>query len=46
MTLWNWRPYGMVDQGMVQVLEDQLHRLDPRAAATRAELLGTLGVEL
>ncbi|MFF3670492.1 ATP-binding protein [Microtetraspora malaysiensis] len=46
VTLWNWRHYGMVDQGMVRVLEDQLHRLDPRAAATRAELLGTLGVEL
>ncbi|MER7504783.1 BTAD domain-containing putative transcriptional regulator [Nonomuraea pusilla] len=46
ITLWNWRSYGVVDQRMVSVLEDQLARLDPAAVATRAELLGTLGVEL
>ncbi|XVQ82175.1 BTAD domain-containing putative transcriptional regulator [Microbispora siamensis] len=46
VTLWNWRAYGVVDQRMVQVLEDQLSRLDLDAVRTRAELLGTLGVEL
>ncbi|XVQ83609.1 BTAD domain-containing putative transcriptional regulator [Microbispora siamensis] len=46
VTLWNWRSYGVVDHRMVTVLEDQLSRLDPDAARTRAELLGTLGVEL
>ncbi|WP_165900606.1 BTAD domain-containing putative transcriptional regulator [Microbispora triticiradicis] len=46
VTLWNWRSYGVVDERMVTVLEDQLSRLDPDAAATRAELLGTLAVEL
>ncbi|MEU8198759.1 BTAD domain-containing putative transcriptional regulator [Microbispora amethystogenes] len=46
VTLWNWRSYGVVDERMVTVLEDQLSRLDPEAAGTRAELLGTLAVEL
>ncbi|MEU6428167.1 BTAD domain-containing putative transcriptional regulator [Microbispora sp. NPDC046973] len=46
VTLWNWRSYGVVDQRMVTVLEDQLSRLGPDAVRTRAELLGTLGVEL
>ncbi|TQS29021.1 BTAD domain-containing putative transcriptional regulator [Microbispora sp. KK1-11] len=46
VTLWNWRSYGVVDHRMVTVLEDQLSRLDPGAVRTRAELLGTLGVEL
>ncbi|MGI5155922.1 ATP-binding protein [Microbispora sp. CA-102843] len=46
VALWNWRSYGVVDQRMVTVLEDQLSRLDPDAVRTRAELLGTLGVEL
>ncbi|WP_432864735.1 BTAD domain-containing putative transcriptional regulator [Microbispora rosea] len=46
VTLWNWRSYGVVDQRMVTVLEDQLARLAPEAVRTRAELLGTLGVEL
>jgi len=46
VTLWNWRSYGVVDHRMVTVLEDQLSRLDPDAVRTRAELLGTLGVEL
>ncbi|MEU8267387.1 BTAD domain-containing putative transcriptional regulator [Sphaerisporangium sp. NPDC049002] len=46
VTLWNWRSYGVVDQGMVGVLEDQLARLAPELAFRRAELLGTLGVEL
>ncbi|WP_182906750.1 BTAD domain-containing putative transcriptional regulator [Microbispora sp. H13382] len=46
VTLWNWRSYGVVDRRMVSVLEDQLSRLGPEAVRTRAELLGTLGVEL
>ncbi|WP_432924142.1 ATP-binding protein [Microbispora sp. CA-135349] len=46
VTLWNWRSYGVVDQRMVTVLEDRLSRLGPDAVRTRAELLGTLGVEL
>ncbi|MEN3534313.1 BTAD domain-containing putative transcriptional regulator [Microbispora sp. ZYX-F-249] len=46
VTLWNWRAYGVVDRRMVSVLEDQLSRLGPEAVRTRAELLGTLGVEL
>ncbi|OPG13804.1 BTAD domain-containing putative transcriptional regulator [Microbispora sp. GKU 823] len=46
VTLWNWRSYGVVDHRMVTVLEDQLSRLGPDAVRTRAELLGTLGVEL
>ncbi|MEV4455153.1 BTAD domain-containing putative transcriptional regulator [Microbispora sp. NPDC049633] len=46
VTLWNWRSYGTVDRRMVSVLEDQLSRLGPEAVRTRAELLGTLGVEL
>ncbi|MFC0861535.1 BTAD domain-containing putative transcriptional regulator [Sphaerimonospora cavernae] len=46
VALWQWRPYGVVDERMVGVLEDQLHRLDLREDVRRAELLGTLGVEL
>ncbi|MGW0592370.1 BTAD domain-containing putative transcriptional regulator [Streptosporangium sp. NPDC002607] len=46
VTLWNWRAYGVVDTRMIDVLEDQLNRLPPGREAVRAELLGTLGVEL
>ncbi|MBB5965757.1 BTAD domain-containing putative transcriptional regulator [Planomonospora venezuelensis] len=46
VTLWNWRSYGVVDQRMVGVLEDQLARQAPGREHRRAELLGTLGVEL
>ncbi|GAA2867347.1 hypothetical protein GCM10010517_26910 [Streptosporangium fragile] len=46
VTLWNWRSYGVVDARMVAVLEDQLDRLPPGNDSCRAELLGTLGVEL
>ncbi|MER7006163.1 BTAD domain-containing putative transcriptional regulator [Dactylosporangium sp. NPDC000555] len=45
VTLWNWRSYGMVDESLVALLEDLAAEVedDPRL---RAELLGTLGVEL
>ncbi|MGW2153765.1 BTAD domain-containing putative transcriptional regulator [Nonomuraea sp. NPDC001699] len=44
LSVWNWRPYGVVDEAMVTVLEDLLAGgLDP---ASRAALLGTLGIEL
>ncbi|MGB2571824.1 BTAD domain-containing putative transcriptional regulator [Micromonospora citrea] len=46
VTLWNWRSYGHVDQRMVTILERQVDRLDPTERVRRAELLGTLGVEL
>ncbi|GII05638.1 BTAD domain-containing putative transcriptional regulator [Planobispora takensis] len=46
ITLWNWRAYGVVDRRMVAVLEDQLSRLPAGQESRRAELLGTLGVEL
>ncbi|MBB2909079.1 DNA-binding SARP family transcriptional activator [Streptosporangium becharense] len=46
VTLWNWRAYGVVDARMVAVLEEQLDRLPPGDDTRRAELLGTLGVEL
>ncbi|MGY1702099.1 BTAD domain-containing putative transcriptional regulator [Geodermatophilus sp. SYSU D00766] len=54
VTLWNWRPHGVVDTEMVGLLEDLLeHRDDIAPDATEAErdrltarLLGTLGVEL
>lgn len=54
VTLWNWRPHGVVDTEMVALLEDLLeHRDEIAPEATEAEsdrltarLLGTLGVEL
>ncbi|NEM05781.1 BTAD domain-containing putative transcriptional regulator [Geodermatophilus normandii] len=54
VTLWNWRPHGVVDAEMVALLEDLLeHRDEIAPEATEAErdrltarLLGTLGVEL
>ncbi|WP_158548591.1 AfsR/SARP family transcriptional regulator [Blastococcus sp. TF02A-26] len=53
-TLWNWRPHGVVDHGMVALLEELLeHREEiapdaspPEAGRLTARLLGTLGVEL
>ncbi|QFY11137.1 AAA family ATPase [Nonomuraea phyllanthi] len=44
LSVWNWRPYGTVDEDMVAILEDLLagDLDDP----TRAALLGTLGTEL
>ncbi|MFI5956638.1 BTAD domain-containing putative transcriptional regulator [Cryptosporangium sp. NPDC051539] len=45
VTAWNWRPYGVVDERMVQILRD---RVDAPGLtdAQRAAMLGTLGVEL
>jgi DNA-binding SARP family transcriptional activator len=44
LSVWNWRPYGVVDEDMVAILEDLLAGdLDDRS---RAALLGTLGIEL
>ncbi|TQN38152.1 transcriptional regulator [Blastococcus colisei] len=45
VTVWNWRPHGMVAHEMVALLEDLLadSSADDR---TTAQLLGTLGVEL
>ncbi|MBP2326092.1 DNA-binding SARP family transcriptional activator/type II secretory pathway predicted ATPase ExeA [Kibdelosporangium banguiense] len=43
-SLWNWRPYGVVDSEMVTVLEGLLR--GPLTDADRATLLGTLAVEL
>jgi DNA-binding SARP family transcriptional activator len=49
VTVWNWRPHGMVDDDMVALLEDLI--AEREAAATgddpvTARLLGTLGIEL
>ncbi len=46
VTLWNWRPHGMVDADMVGVLEDLLAERGDDDDPTTARLLGTLGVEL
>jgi DNA-binding SARP family transcriptional activator len=54
VTLWNWRPHGVVDTEMVAVLEDLLAESEGRAGSPSsveeqrrtARLLGTLGVEL
>ncbi|WP_336215141.1 BTAD domain-containing putative transcriptional regulator [Nonomuraea sp. LPB2021202275-12-8] len=43
-SVWNWRPYGVVDEEMVDVLEELLS--GPLRDHDRATLLGTLGVEL
>nr|BFE87943.1 hypothetical protein GCM10020093_105440 [Planobispora longispora] len=43
-SVWNWRPYGVVDERMVAVLEDLL--AGPLPDHQRAALLGTLGIEL
>ncbi|MFG2019382.1 BTAD domain-containing putative transcriptional regulator [Actinomadura geliboluensis] len=43
-SLWNWRPYGVVDAAMVTAIEDLLD--GPLPDAARAELLGALALEL
>ncbi|MFG2002154.1 BTAD domain-containing putative transcriptional regulator [Spirillospora sp. NPDC048911] len=43
-TLWTWRPFGVVKQPVVDVIEELLAR--PLADRDRAGLLGALGVEL
>ncbi|WP_131742589.1 hypothetical protein, partial [Actinomadura roseirufa] len=42
--LWYWRPYGVVDGAMVEVIEGLLD--GPLEPADRAALLGALGLEL
>ena len=48
VTVWNWRPHGVVDDDMVALLEDLLsERNEPVGDdAMTARLLGTLGIEL
>jgi tetratricopeptide (TPR) repeat protein len=46
VTLWNWRPYGVVDSELVTLLESLASRAGDEDPALRARLLGTLGVEL
>jgi DNA-binding SARP family transcriptional activator len=52
VTVWNWRPHGVVDDDMVALLEDLLAERDgmtDRSAdddRLTVRLLGTLGVEL
>lgn len=46
VTLWNWRPHGVVDDDMVALLEDLVAHRPDGDVATTARLLGTLGVEL
>ncbi|WP_324275406.1 hypothetical protein [Blastococcus brunescens] len=45
VTVWNWRPHGMVAHEMVALLEDLLADGSADERAT-VQLLGTLGVEL
>jgi hypothetical protein len=45
VTVWNWRPHGVVDADMVALLEDLLTDSSADDRST-AQLLGTLGVEL
>ncbi|GGO76789.1 ATPase AAA [Nonomuraea cavernae] len=44
LSVWNWRPYGTVDDELVSTLEDLL--VTPLDEESRATLLGTLGAEL
>ncbi|MEN3536603.1 BTAD domain-containing putative transcriptional regulator [Microbispora sp. ZYX-F-249] len=44
LSVWNWRPYGVVDDHTVALLENLL--AGPLDDAHRAALLGTLGIEL
>jgi tetratricopeptide (TPR) repeat protein len=49
VTVWNWRPHGVVDDEMVALLEDLLSEQDggsPGEDRMTARLLGTLGIEL
>ncbi|HZI44353.1 MAG TPA: BTAD domain-containing putative transcriptional regulator, partial [Ilumatobacter sp.] len=43
---WSWRPYGRVDRETIDVLERALVALGPQDSALRAELMGSLAVEL
>lgn len=48
VTVWNWRPHGVVDDEMVALLEDLLSEQEGGVGDDRmtARLLGTLGIEL
>jgi DNA-binding SARP family transcriptional activator len=49
VTVWNWRPHGVVDDDMVALLDDLIAERtdeDDGDAAMLARLLGTLGIEL
>jgi DNA-binding SARP family transcriptional activator len=49
VTLWNWRPHGVVDDDMVALLDDLIRAREGGGADDErmtARLLGTLGVEL
>ncbi|WP_083975378.1 AfsR/SARP family transcriptional regulator [Herbidospora daliensis] len=43
-TVWNWQPYGWVDDRLVGVLDGLLR--EPLGTAERAAVLGVLGLEL
>ncbi|GLX92275.1 AfsR/SARP family transcriptional regulator [Herbidospora sp. NBRC 101105] len=43
-TVWNWQPYGWVDERLVGVLDGLLR--EPLDVAERAAVLGVLGLEL
>src|SRR5205085_8117891 len=52
VTVWNWRPHGVVDDDMVALLDDLIAERAQRPERTvhddqiLARLLGTLGIEL
>jgi tetratricopeptide (TPR) repeat protein len=46
VTVWNWRPHGVVDDDMVALLDDLLAGQSDADDPMTARLLGTLGVEL
>lgn len=48
VTVWNWRPHGVVDDELVTLLDDLLSERDEPVGdeAMTARLLGTLGIEL
>jgi tetratricopeptide (TPR) repeat protein len=46
VTVWNWRPHGVVDADMVALLEDLIAAQPEDDDPMTARLLGTLGVEL
>jgi DNA-binding SARP family transcriptional activator len=52
VTLWNWRPHGVVDDDMVALLDDLIAERERQPARSDdedrvlARLLGTLGIEL
>jgi DNA-binding SARP family transcriptional activator len=46
VTLWNWRSYGEVDFEMVALLEHLVANVGRGESALRAQLLGTLAVDL